>query len=331
MGFSLVEVMISLALGLILIVSLIEIFLSSNQVYRVHQAQARLQENGRFALQYLSNKIRTVGYKSCATQHKSDSFSQIIDFKLNPYLYNFETEVQGSESIGKNTWSPPINSGNDSAVISSPVSGSDVLTLRMITGPVVPLVSHANKTSPLIIDRGYQFARGESVMVANCQTMTIFKNTNSKTELNGRLTFAAETSFNISEALAENYENGEVMALETTTYYIRNNAQGIPSLYQKVFSSPVKEVVEGVEQMQLIYGVDTTGDNAVDVYQSADSITDWAWVKSIQLSLVLRTIEDNLTVGGPQSYRLNSQLIRPEDSFLRAVFTQTISLRNRVK
>ena len=329
-GFSLVEVMISLVLGLIITISLIEIFISNNQFYRVQHAQARLQENGRYAMQYLTRQIRNVGYKGCATQNEKVSFTNLLDISDNPYLYDFAIEIQGAESTGYGNWNPAINSGSNSAALPKILSGSDVLTLRMVIEPIAPVISHANKAAPLKIEGGYKFDELDSVMVANCQAISIFKNTHSTTSSDGQLSFDVGGSANITGELDRRYIDSEVMKLQTVSYYIRHNAQGVPSLYHRVFRKNSQEIVKGVEQMQLTYGIDTTGDNAINEYQTANLITDWALVKSIQISLVLRTLEDNMTIDGPQNYWLNNTLLTPTDSYLRAVFMQTITLRNRV-
>ncbi|HBZ30374.1 MAG TPA: prepilin-type cleavage/methylation domain-containing protein, partial [Nitrosomonas nitrosa] len=52
-GFTLVELMIAMTIGLILLGGVITILTSSQQVYRVNDALARMQENARYAFQVL--------------------------------------------------------------------------------------------------------------------------------------------------------------------------------------------------------------------------------------------------------------------------------------
>jgi type IV pilus assembly protein PilW len=63
-GFSLVEAMVGLTAGLILIAGVGQIYLGSRQTYRLQEAQARLQEDGRFVIEYLKKNIRIAGYRS---------------------------------------------------------------------------------------------------------------------------------------------------------------------------------------------------------------------------------------------------------------------------
>ncbi len=63
-GFSLLELLIAMALGLLLVVGIGTIFIGSNQTYRVQEQNARLQESGRFALEIVGRSLRQAGYRS---------------------------------------------------------------------------------------------------------------------------------------------------------------------------------------------------------------------------------------------------------------------------
>lgn len=62
LGLSLVELMVALVLGLVLMTGIIQVFLSSRQTYTTNEAMARMQENGRFALEFISRSARLAGY-----------------------------------------------------------------------------------------------------------------------------------------------------------------------------------------------------------------------------------------------------------------------------
>jgi type IV pilus assembly protein PilW len=61
-GLSLVELMVALVLGLVLMTGVLQVFLSSRQTYSANEAMARMQENGRFALEFISRSARLAGY-----------------------------------------------------------------------------------------------------------------------------------------------------------------------------------------------------------------------------------------------------------------------------
>ncbi len=61
-GLSLIELMVALVLGLVLMIGVLQVFLASRQTFATNEAMSRLQENGRFALDYISNSARHAGY-----------------------------------------------------------------------------------------------------------------------------------------------------------------------------------------------------------------------------------------------------------------------------
>ena len=61
-GFTLVEIMVALVISLFLVAGLIQILISSRQVYRVQDGLARVQENGRFGMDFITRSVREAGY-----------------------------------------------------------------------------------------------------------------------------------------------------------------------------------------------------------------------------------------------------------------------------
>jgi len=61
-GLTLLELMISLTLGLILLTGIGTIYVGSNQTYRVQEQNARIQESGRYAIEILGRSLRQAGY-----------------------------------------------------------------------------------------------------------------------------------------------------------------------------------------------------------------------------------------------------------------------------
>ena len=60
-GLTLIELMIALSLGLLLIAVVGSIFVGSSQTYRVQENSARIQENGRYALEIIGRSLRQAG------------------------------------------------------------------------------------------------------------------------------------------------------------------------------------------------------------------------------------------------------------------------------
>ncbi|WP_455207979.1 PilW family protein, partial [Kaarinaea lacus] len=64
-GITVVEILVGLALSLIILAGVMHIFINNKQTFRVQEAFARLQENGRFATQFITKDLRMAGYVGC--------------------------------------------------------------------------------------------------------------------------------------------------------------------------------------------------------------------------------------------------------------------------
>jgi type IV pilus assembly protein PilW len=71
-GMTLIEIMISLLIGFFLLAGVLQIFSASQQTYRMQSNLSRLQENGRFALDFLAHDIRMAGYWGCLNGLNTD-------------------------------------------------------------------------------------------------------------------------------------------------------------------------------------------------------------------------------------------------------------------
>ncbi len=331
-GFSLVELMVAIVLGLILVAGVIELFVNNRQVYRVQDAQSRLQENGRYAIKILSQSIERAGYLGCSTR-SALNITNVLNTS-NAYLWDITTPIEGQEATGANSWTPA-----EDASITGAVGGSDILTIRTVEPPELRVVSHPTTGLPgsadIIVNGGNGLVTGDIVLAHDCVAGAIFEIT-SATPSNGTIAHAqgagtTDTPGNVTQALGYNFGAGWVNKIATNSFYIRNNNNAqVASLYRVTAENAPVELVEGIESMQIRYGVDTTGNGSTDAYQTADQVGNWNNVVSVRISLVMVSLENNLTVNGSQSYRIEGGLVDPGDRRLRRVFTRTVTLRNRV-
>ena len=88
-------------------------------------------------------------------------------------------------------------------------------------------------------------------------------------------------------------------------------------------------LIDGVEDMQIIYGVDTNSDFNADFYVSADQVPGGSEIVSVRVSLLLQS--DDMIATQAQSYRFNGATVNdPGDRRLRKVFSSTTAVRNLV-
>ena len=81
--------------------------------------------------------------------------------------------------------------------------------------------------------------------------------------------------------------------------------------------------------MQILYGVDTSGDDHPNQYVTSTNVTDMNDVMAVRLMLLVRSEDTNVTEDN-QKYTFNGATVTAADKRLRQVFTSTITLRNRV-
>ena len=128
-------------------------------------------------------------------------------------------------------------------------------------------------------------------------------------------------------------------------YYVRrrdpDDPQSAVALYRNYITQQGvvfrQELVEGVENIQFLYGEDGNADGAADSYASADGVANWRNVVSVQLAVLVRTNEEfgldeeqRQNVQGLESFDMLGHTFNiPEDSrFQRELFSATVNLRN---
>ena len=111
------------------------------------------------------------------------------------------------------------------------------------------------------------------------------------------------------------------------TYTIANGEGGLPALFQNNGATN-PELIEGIQDMQFLYGADTNGDNTPDYYVPAGTAgLLMNQVISIRVGLLLVSINDNIAAQ-PIPYTFNGVTTTPADRRLRRVFSTTVAIRN---
>ncbi len=301
-GFSMVELMVAMALSIVLLSGVISIYSNSKQTYNRQEGLSRLQENARFAMDRLSRQVSAAGYLGCLqTSGSSDPLSDKITNVLSDQagFNNFSSPIFGEEGTGLN--------GSDTLTLSRANAGTAVTVISPMTTSIDSLTLNTAQV-------GYAgLEQYDVVTVSDCSHASTFMITNAP-DGTGVINHATgvtdpDTSqSNATEDLQWVYGSDEgslavVMELEpgttSTVYSIGTsaagaNAGGVCSAASPGFCALFEgnnELVEGVEDMQIIYGIDNNGDTQVDQYSDADSVTNWDNVVSVRVSLTVNQVE----------------------------------------
>lgn len=289
-GFSLIELMVAMLVGLFLAGGLIYGYMGATRSYRFNTAMSRIQENGRFAVYLLMHDLREAGYLGCATgTGRINNKTAATD----NYFRDFGAGLGGFDNVGGH-WPMPLTEALQSEI---PVPGSDIITLRRAAGVA---------TQPDSVDAG------QSHIVTNC--------------INGTIYEAAASG--VQDHLP--MEHSRVFALNTTVYFLAESSYtNVPSLWRQQSSHvAAEELVPGVEDMQVLYSEDLDGDKAADVYRSAADVTDMDNVISIRIALLMTSLQEVAERPTPYAFSTFSNAA-PDDRYLHREFTVTVNLRNR--
>lgn len=309
-GLTLVELMVALTISVVLLGGVLKVYANSKQTYRVQEALSRLQENGRYAIEFLARDIRTADFWGCA--------SNLINVtnNLNPNNPGYINFVAGGGVAGTD-------------------GATDTLTLRRAIGSglVVQPPYGPQQAANISVPAGNSLQQGDIVLVSDCLAGDLFQISNANPGTSGTLvhnTGAATTPGNFNpgpcgggnaHCLSKVYQgDAEIYVSRETVYSIGNGASGEPVLFRNVNQSGAIELVEGVEDMQILYGEDINGDGAPNAYNTATAVgANMANVVAVRVVLTLRTMDDNVVLQGGAN-----------DSRLRRNFTTTIAVRNRL-
>ena len=96
------------------------------------------------------------------------------------------------------------------------------------------------------------------------------------------------------------------------------------------FVAPATELVPDIENMQVLYGVDTTGTQTVSEYVPAQQVVDFNTVMSVKIAVLAASQPGAVPKPtSAQTYQLlGNTVTAPADTRSRQVFEITVSTRN---
>lgn len=336
-GMTLVELMVGMAIGLFLVTVMGAVYVGSKGTFNAQESTSRLQENGRFAVDLLSADLRMAGFRGCAGQVGGAAAVNNVLATPTAQLYNYGRGAAGAHYTG-GAWSPLL----DPAVSAlGPDTAGDVFTVYRSSGTAWALTAEMSSgTSALQVSPTANLATGDILVVSDCNGAAVFQATNATPGAGSiqHLTGVAGVSPGLASATLGRafLQDAEVYRLQSVTYYLAPSLRqaGMKSLWSyatpayELGTQPV-ELVTGVDQMSVTYGLDTNADRAADTFVTADAVTDWTQVVSARLELVLAS-QDNNTATTPQPYVFGGVTVTPSDRRMRTVVALVASLRNAV-
>jgi len=341
-GFTLIELMVAMLLGLIVIGGVTSVFLAGQQTYRTNEALGDVEDGSRTAFEMLARDIRSAGLTGC------DTSSGRVSNTLNPSATNWWAD-----------WNNALHGYDNAAAIDDPALTA-VLPTSGPTSPVVGQSSvHVISTGGLGLTVNFDTEPGASihlnettsdlgvgdvVMICDPDHAAIAQisgpNATNITVADHN-TGASISPGNCSKGLGYPTScspvgnvytfghNSRVAKLTASDWYIGNNSAGGTSLYRLSLvnsgSGPVptpQEMVRNVSSMQILYlqppGTSyVTASNVTGTSALGPPPTGWAAVDAAQITLTV--------------YSTNPRANVTNSGTINRSFTSTTTVRNRVQ
>lgn len=307
-GFTLVELMISLLLGLLVISAAGSIFFSSRNVYGNTEALNRIQENQRSAYEMMARDIREAGGNPCT----KNIVNMLDPSKSGGDFSGWLNGVSGANNTGPN--------------------GSDEITLSSAFGSSIVVTGNAEPSANIDVNSTAGLNDGDILMVCNGEVASIFQATalpsgisiqhNSGTGTPGNLA----KPFQIDQEAFDNAVGGtnapgycfmpdpvnpnpnclnkpsnspaQVVKPISIRWRLKDNTRGGTSLYRQELSNggttlgPEEEIAEGVTDLQLTYKL-----NGVSSYVDASSALAWGNVTAVRMQMTFVAAQGAMAKG----------------------------------
>lgn len=311
-GFSLVELMVAIVIGLILLAGISSVMVSTKRTYNTQDSLGRLQENARIAMVILERSLRNAGYIGCNIN--PTNVTTVIDQSSDPYSFNLNNLLEGSENGG--SWEPSgatlastLKDGSGNPI--TPRAGTDLVWIRSAEPDgSLGIQGKMNKQSAsLKVNSPSGIADGEILILSDCSTTDIFQATGVNTSggfdniiHNTGSTVPGNIKLDGGAKLSKNYgTDAKLMSYQSTIYYVANGKSGEPALFRRRIASngsfTTEELVEGIENLQVLYGEDTNGDRIPDPktgetypFRKASDVTNWDNVVAVRFGIVARAL-----------------------------------------
>ena len=332
-GLSLLELMIAITIGLFLLVGLVSVFSTSNQTYIDLSRASQQIENGRFAVQVLSDDIAHAGFYGRYSQTPT-----IPGVLPDPCVNNDMAALRSA--------------------IAFPLQGYDAPGASPITA-CLPAVNHLAGTDILVVRRvDSTMSAGNAATIPNAALTAnnIYMQANADSTATPVIAVAIGTQAGDEAAFPLKNKDATTFApvrkYHLHIYFIApcsvpagggttctgandDNGAPIPTLKRIELAANgtmnVIPLVEGIEDFQVDYGIDADHDGVPDtVYVTAPAaVPDWANVVSVRINVLARNLEASSGYIDTKTYDMGvAGAVTPGGAYKRHVYNAVIRIVN---
>lgn len=338
-GFSLPELMIAATLGLIILAGMTTLFVNNSLAQAEVEKANRQIENGRFGIQVLSGDLRNAGFYgefdptvlASPAALPDPCGATVADLKAALPLH-----AQGIDNAAAGALT----------CLSDLRAGTDVLVVRHAS----TCVAGVGSCDPVS-------SGGPFLQASLCNNASELNSSDSADFYGLDITTAGLTRHKRDcTTVAGSGALADVRRYLTHIYFVANNdnaGDGIPTLKRAelgvsggALTFSIVPLVEGVENLQLEYGIDSDTNGVAELFSANPStagscaspacqVANWRNVVSVRLNLLARSVEPSVGYTDTKSYVLGNtaggapnQIAAPGDHYRRHVFQAMVGLSN---
>lgn len=323
-GLSLVELMVAVTISLLVLTALSGIFIATTKSRNEMQKSTQQQESGRYASQLLTDNLKLAGYFAEFDPTPLTTPSSLPDPCANnsaDLLAAMALHVQGVD-----------DGGATPTCLSDVKTGTDIVVVRRVS-------------SCTVNDAGCNgFATGSYHFQASLCSPSDGSGTELAHAITSEVDYATHyfrlstnpDDFKLRRTSCISTDIADIRRYLIHIYFIANNnneGDGIPTLKRAELGASkfdIVPLVDGVENMQIEYGVDGNDDGSPDLYTASPTdTTAWRNVMAVRIHLLTRSIDATQGYRDSKTYVLGDKTIpAAEDSFKRHVYSTTVQLIN---
>lgn len=323
-GLSLVELMISLTIGLILLLGITTLIVQQSSTHSELEKSSRQIENGRYAIQLLHDDIQLAGFYG---QYFNVPAASVLPDPCATDLASLDAAIvlpiQGY--IAPSAVSAPLSACLNNA---NHVPGTDILVVRRAATSTTTIADAAAGTGGLVY---LQTTFASQVMNtgtgADATKFPLTLTTSSSASPANLRTYLVRIYF-VSPC--------STMANGATCTASDDGGKPIPTLKCLELSATgnattfvLTPLVEGVENLHLDYGIDGNGDGYPDSYIVPATVGDWGNVMAVRVNVLARNNDPTMGYTDSKTYMLGTSAVGPfGDTYKRHAYTEIVRAIN---
>ena len=307
-GFSLVEMLLAMLIGLIIMGGIMSVYTNTRDLQRSSEDQVNLVTDARFALETIGYDLRHAGVfggtnvttlVSCRMGDASCPATMPLATGdcYNEWYINIEEPIAGGEGVAPAGYSCILNhKANTDVLVVRYADSNPVETADLVSGTAYVRSNYL----------GGQLFTGtaEPVIPGNTGTLT------ANHQLYSRAYYISD--------------------------YTNTPGDGLPSLRRvDLINGPQVQdqlILPGATNLQVQYGEDMNGDGAIDKFVNADAVTDFTKVYAVRLWVLIKTERDEEGLDTGRTYTIaGTSITTPNDGHRRLLISSVVKMRNMVK